>query len=515
MLKPLPSSRWNYATAAHLLNRAGFGGSPAEIEKLFAMGPAKAVDHFVDFDKIPENYPRPAWADPDPSRYETFIALRRKLNEGRREAQNLPEKEKEELLERLDRERRRTFNEVRRGQIQQVNELRGWWIHRMSTTPRPLQEKLTLFWHGHFATSSQKVRDAYFMWLQNDTFRTNALGNWQTMLEDVTMDPAMLFWLDQAQSNRRKPNENYAREVMELFALGEGNYTERDILEAARGLTGLTIDRAKQEPVYRPFLHDPGTKTLLGKTGKLNPKDVIEIIANHPKSAPFIVTKLWSFFANENVKSEVVDALTVEFRKAGGNFRSLLRVMFRCEEFYAKENLRTQIKSPVQWLIGSARMLEVEVPPGEVASRMLASLGQDLFAPPNVKGWDGGTAWISTNTLMSRYNLAGFLVSGKADAKSLVPQRFPENARMMMQRRMDQMIGNIKALEIDKLVDRKDLGNHERLIATLEKRLLQDKLKEQQRGSLSEFLKGKKELDRDDVLQLVRLIMSTPQYQLT
>ncbi|MGE4549817.1 MAG: DUF1800 domain-containing protein, partial [Opitutales bacterium] len=343
MLKPLPSSRWNYSTAAHLLNRAGFGGSPADIEKLVEMGPAKAVDHFVDFDKIPEDYPRPPWADPDPSTYEQFTSMRRKQIDMRREARDLPENEKEELLERLDRENRRARQQLRRSQIQKITELRGWWIRRMATTSRPLQEKLTLFWHGHFATSSQKVRDAYFMWLQNDTFRTNALGDWQTMLEDVTMDPARLFWLDQAQSNRRKPNENYAREVMELFALGEGNYTERDILEAARGLTGLTIDRGKQEPVYRSFLHDPDTKTLLGKTGKLNPKDVIEIIANHPKSAPFIVTKLWSFFANENVKPEVVDALTTEFRKAGGNFRALLHVMFRSEEFYAKENLRTQI----------------------------------------------------------------------------------------------------------------------------------------------------------------------------
>ncbi|MBG29862.1 MAG: hypothetical protein CMI31_07660 [Opitutae bacterium] len=515
MLKPLPSSRWNYSTAAHLLNRAGFGGTPAEIEKLVQMGPAKAVNSFVDFDKIPEDYPRPLWADPDPSDYEQFTAMRRKQIEARRDARDLPEKEREELLERMEREGRRARQRVRRSQIEKTTELRGWWIRRMAITPRPLQEKLTLFWHGHFATSAQKVRDPYFMWLQNETFRTNSLGDWQTMLEDVTKDPAMLFWLDQAQSNRRKPNENYAREVMELFALGEGNYSERDILEAARGLTGLTIDRAKQEPVYRSVLHDPGTKTLLGETGRHNPSDVIRIIANHPKSAPFIVTKIWSFFANENVKPEVVDALTVEFRKAGGSFRALLQTMFRCEEFYAKDNLRTQIKSPVQWLVGSARMLEAEVPPGEVGSRMLASLGQDLFAPPNVKGWDGGTAWINTNTLMSRYNLAGFLVSGKADAQGLVPQRFPDNARMMMQQRMDQVIRTITALDIEKLIDRKDLGNHAKLVATLEKRLLQDKLKEQQRGSLNEFLKGKDKLDREDVLQLVRLIMSTPQYQLT
>ncbi len=515
MLKPLPSSRWNYSTAAHLLNRAGFGGSPAEIEKLVAMGPAKAVDHLVDFDKIPEDFPRPQWADPDPSEYEQFTAMRRKRIEASREARDLPEKEKQELLERLERETRRARQQVRRNQAQKTTDLRGWWIRRMATTSRPLQEKLTLFWHGHFATSVQKVRDPYFMWLQNDTFRTNALGNWQTMLEDVTKDPAMLFWLDQAQSNRRKPNENYAREVMELFALGEGNYTERDILEAARGLTGLTIDRAKQEPVYREFIHDPETKTLLGKTGRHNPQDVIEIIANHPKSAPFIVTKLWSFFANENANPKVIDALTVEFRKAGGNFRSLLRILFRSEEFYAKDNLRTQIKSPVQWLIGSARMLEIGIPPGEVSSRMLASLGQNLFAPPNVKGWDGGTAWISTNTLMNRYNLAGFLVIGKADTKDLVPQRFPENARMMMQKRMDQMMTGVKQLDIDKLIDPKDLSNPEQLVASLEKRLLQDKLKEQQRESLAGLLKGKKQLDRTDVLQLVRLIMSTPQYQLT
>ena len=178
-------------------------------------------------------------------------------------------------------------------------ELRGWWLQRMANGPRPFQEKMVLFWHGHFATSMEKVREAYYMWRQNELFRRLATGNWQQLLTDAGKDPAMLIWLDQAQSRKDHPNENFAREVMELFALGEGHYTENDITEAARALTGWSLDRIDQKFVYRPGFHDNGEKTFLGRTGNLDGDDVIAQIVAQPQAARFITAKLWNYFAGQ------------------------------------------------------------------------------------------------------------------------------------------------------------------------------------------------------------------------
>ena len=251
MLKPLSQDRWNYQAAAHLLNRAGFGGTPAEIQKLVQLGPEKAVAHFVDYETIPDDTGKPSWAEPEPDRASRFMAAQRSSEEERRKL----------LRERQQQDRQRTV------------ELRHWWLKRMATGPRPLQEKLVLFWHGHFATSIEKVREPYLMWMQNDIFRRMAMGNWLDLLVEVGKDPAMLVWLDQAQSRKEHPNENFAREVMELFALGEGHYTEKDISEGARALTGWSYDRAHQRFVERPFAHDRGDKTIFGKTGNLMAKN--------------------------------------------------------------------------------------------------------------------------------------------------------------------------------------------------------------------------------------------------
>src|SRR5258706_15164671 len=279
MLKPLSSERWNFTTAAHLLNRAGFSGPPAEIEKVAAMGLEKAVAHFVDYETIPDNTEDPTWAKPDPERGKIFLAARDMSEE----------------------ERRKKLREVQQSQRQHITELKGWWLERMAKGPRPLQEKLVLFWHGHFATSSEKVKDGYLMWRQNELFRRLANGNWLEMLVEVGKDPAMLLWLDQAQSRKEHPNENFAREVMELFALGEGHYTEKDISEAARALTGWSYDRFDQRFVTRPVWHDNGEKTFLGRTGNLQTEDVLEQIVAQPQAARFITAKLWTIFANENV----------------------------------------------------------------------------------------------------------------------------------------------------------------------------------------------------------------------
>jgi uncharacterized protein (DUF1800 family) len=236
----MPTNRWDVIAAAHLLNRAGFGGPPAEITRLVALGPAQAVSYFVDYERLPDSTPNPAWAEPDPERAERLKAARDASPEDRRKMQQ----------------------EMQKNQRERIIELRAWWLRRMASGPRPLQEKMTLFWHGHFATSAEKVRDAYLMWRQNDLFRRMATGNWLEMLVAVAKDPAMLIWLDQAQSRKEHPNENFAREVMELFTLGEGHYTERDVTEAARALTGWSYDRQDEDFIARPMWHDRGAKTI-------------------------------------------------------------------------------------------------------------------------------------------------------------------------------------------------------------------------------------------------------------
>ena len=208
---------------------------------------------------------------------------------------------------------------------ERIVELRAWWLQLMATGPRPLQEKMTLFWHGHFATSMEKVRDAYLMWRQNALFRRLATGNWSQMLIDVAKDPAMLIWLDQAQSRKEHPNENFAREVMELFTLGEGHYAERDITEAARALTGWSYDRATQDFIARPMAHDRGSKTIFGQTGFFNGEDFLKMVVAQPQAARFITAKLWNFFAGEWPSEELVTGLAATFRSGGDNFKQIGR----------------------------------------------------------------------------------------------------------------------------------------------------------------------------------------------
>lgn len=490
MLKPLSSERWNYATAAHLQNRAGFGGPPAEVEKLAGMKPADAVAYFMDYEMVSVSLAGPDWARPDPDRAERFRELRNAKPE----------------------DRQKIIREQQRDQREQMMELRNWWLRRMVSGNRPLQEKLTVFWHGHFATSIVKVRDPYLMWRQNDLFRRNAMGNWLTMLVDVAKDPAMLIWLDQAQSRKEHPNENFAREVMELFALGEGHYTEKDVSEAARALTGWSFNREDQEFVERPFAHDRGEKTIFGRTGNFNGKDFLEMVVAQPQAARFITAKLWTFFAGEPPSEELVTALSDSFRKNGNNFKPVLQEMFLSEEFYAPSIIRSQVKSPLQWLVGSVRVLERTLPPPLVSYGLMRNLGQELFAPPNVKGWDGGVSWITTNTLLARYNEAATLVQG--DLAPAVPGMFPQNANAGMQaaRRMENArIGSAPVSKLFTEADRKDKNT---LIQALEKRMLQGNLKTDQAKVLREYLDSKEKLNDEVVRNAVRLVMSTPEYQL-
>ncbi len=491
MLEPLASRRWNFTTAAHLLNRVGFGGPPAEIEKLVAQGPAEAVSALVDYDTTPDPTAAPAWARPDPARLEMLMTARRGNEE----------------------ERRKLFREQQQAQREHLQELRGWWLHRMANGPRPFQEKMVLFWHGHFATSAQKVRDAYLMWRQNELFRRLATGHWLELLLEVAKDPAMLLWLDQAQSRKEHPNENFAREVMELFALGEGHYTEKDVTEAARALTGWSYDRAAQKFVERPNWHDGGTKTIFGRTGNFQGEDVLELIVAQPQAARFITAKLWTFFAGQEPSSDLVTALAATFRRAGDTFKPLLKTMLLSEEFYSPSIIRNQVKSPVQWLVGSVRVLERELPPPLVCAGLTRNLGQDLFAPPNVKGWDGGLSWITTNTLLARYNEAAALVQGNLPLGAGAMLGRNPGANPQRERRLEGL--RVGGVEVEKLFTEKERTDKAALVAALEKRLLQDHLKPKQEKVLREFLDTRPELDQDAIRTAIRLVMSTPEYQLT
>lgn len=490
MLQPLSSEKWNVSTAAHLLNRAGFGGPPVEVERLAKLSPATAVSWFVDYEKNPDFTPNPSWARPDPERAEQIRAIQQATGE---------EKQRLQRAERLE-------------QVSQMQELRGWWLQRMAKGPRPFQEKMVLFWHGHFATSMVKVRDAYLMWRQNELFRRLATDNWLRILVEVATDPAMLIWLDQAQSRKDHPNENFAREVMELFTLGEGHYTEKDVTEAARALTGWSYDRQAQKFVERPFIHDEGNKTVLGRTGNLNGSEVLEQIVAQPQAARFITAKLWNFFAGEYPSEELNTALAAKFREGNNNFKPFLRALFLAGEFYSPQINRNQIKSPVQWLVSSCRELERELPPPTVCAALTRNLGQDLFAPPNVKGWDGGLAWITTNNLLARYNQADTLVQG--DLSPL------ENANVAdqpgMEKKIERRLRNtrLNATDVTKLFTTAERNDKNLLLAALEKRFLQTKLNPKQETTLREFLNAHEQLTEADIRGAIRLVMSTPEFQL-
>jgi uncharacterized protein (DUF1800 family) len=491
MLKPLASDHWSFTTAAHLLNRAGFGGPPGQITRLAMLGPARAVSQLVDFEGIPEPTPDPLWAKPDSERAERLKAARQASSEER---------------QKMQREEQQTERE-------RMIALRGWWLQRMATGTRPLQEKMTLFWHGHFATSAEKVRDAYLMWRQNDLFRRLGMGNWSELLIEVAKDPAMLIWLDQAQSRKEHPNENFAREVMELFTLGEGHYTEQDITEAARALTGWSYERPTQDFIARPMWHDRGSKTIFGQSGFFNGEDFLGMVVAQPQAGRFITAKLWNFFAGEWPSEELVTALAATFRNGGDYFKPLLRTMFLSEEFYAPTIIRNQVKSPVQWLVGSVRMLERPLPPPLVCLGLTRNLGQDLFAPPNVKGWDGGLSWITTNTLLARYNEAATLVQGEMQPAVAGTNPKRPNAGKQLARRLSQI--RVGGADVNKLFTEKERTDTDALIPALERRLLQAKLKPEQEKVLRDYLDGQPQLDEGAILNAIRLVMSTPEYQVT
>ncbi len=287
-------------------------------------------------------------------------------------------------------------------EIRQGFELRGWWLREMLSTPSPLTERMTLFWHNHFVSSQQKVKYSQLMYRQNMLLRQHALGNFGTLLHAVSKDPAMLIYLDNANNRKGAPNANFAREVMELFTLGEGHYTEQDIKEAARAYTGWSIEPDTGEFKWRPFIHDDGVKTVFGRSGNFDGDAVLDILLAQPACAEYIVSKLWREFVSPDPDKTEVARIAQQFRDSRYEIKVALRELFSSRAFWDANNRATLVKSPVEMVVGTLKQFRFRYDDPLPFTFAVAQLGQNLFTPPNVKGWPGGDAWINSTTLLAR-----------------------------------------------------------------------------------------------------------------
>jgi Protein of unknown function (DUF1800) len=493
MLPRLSPAQWTWDMAAHLLNRAGFGGAPSEIDRFHQQGlEASIAELFTPAAMTPAPSPDTPWARPDPERG-VFL----------QKIKAASEEEKRLLLKEVnERERRYLF------------EMRQHWLGRMHASTQPLLEKTTLFWHGHFATSIQKVKDTYLMWLQNETFRRHALGSWEEMLIAVAKDPAMLNWLDGAQSRAKMPNENFAREVMELFTLGEGHYTEDDIQTAAKAFVGWTFARESQAFVVHPEAYNKKPLPFLGQEKVWHGEDILRRLAQDPISAQYLMERLWRFFANEQPAPETIAGLVETFTQGQRRLAPVLRELFSSAIFYTPEVVRQQVKSPTQWLIQTCRVLEIPLPLPLLTSQMMRQLGQELFAPPSVKGWDGGVSWISTNQLLNRYNFAAMLVMGQG---TLVPQTGNDNKDRpsrdaQFQERLEKIL---RPVEVAPLFTAAQKSTPDVLIKALAQRLMQTPLKPAREQALRDLLAKQPALNDKAIREAVLLLMTLPEYQLT
>lgn len=398
--------------ARHLLNRAGFGGRPDEVRALAEKGLDAAVDSLVNFHTI----------DVPPVRADAFDRdIVQPLSDDEREALRRARTERDEQA--IERYRMR-IEAQQRADRRQLAQMKQWWMRRFVESPRPLEEKLTLFWHSHFATAYRGIEDSYHLFLQNQLFRAHAAGNFADLCYGIIRDPAMLRYLNNDRNRRRAPNENLARELMELFTLGEGNgYTEDDIKEGARALTGYTFQ--DDDFIFRRDWHDSGLKRLFGETGTLDGDDFVRLILKQPAASQFICMKLYRYFVNDQPLPLKADAQAVVLemarllRRNGGELRPVFKALFRSRHFYEMRHVGGMIKSPVQLLVQTVRTLNLSASDIRPLVNQSARLGQNLFHPPSVKGWEVGRAWITTSTLFTRQNAVSALIR-RAQVRGLV-----------------------------------------------------------------------------------------------
>lgn len=450
---------WNDESAAHLLRRAGFGPRPAEVAAAVKKGMAKTVAGLFK-----------PWKKSD----------------------KLPKKPKTESLE----------------------DLQVWWLRRMLATKSPLVEKMSLFWHNHFATATSKVERLLLMHQQNRTLRKNAVGKFSTMCLAMARDPAMVIWLDNISNIASDPNENFARELMELFTtgvldqFGQPNYTEQDVQESARAFTGWTLDE-KYKFVFDADNHDFGVKTFRGQTANFDGTDIIATLVVDPATARRLAWKLWSFFAYETTLDDpVLDSLVAEYLATGTSIAALLKALFLKDEFYSVTALRSRVKSPAEALVGALRQLGAKISNSDTgvfqASNAMKALGQSIFEPPTVFGWKEGLHWISTNSMLERLRVAETI----ADARTQEGAGFQWSPAKMLGPKKKQAA--LTAAEVVAKV-LATLGQDAPLPATVA--ALEAYLQTDENGQPVTFFVDPASIDVK-VRGLVALVLSSPEFQL-
>jgi uncharacterized protein (DUF1800 family) len=453
--QPDAEDRWNLKWAGHLYRRAGFGASPTELYEAVAKGFEATFDLLLP-------------SEPRADRRERQLAL-----DGDAIA--------------------RRNNPV---------ELRGWWLDRMYYTSQPLREKMALFWHNHFATSVIKVQSVPLMHRQNELIRRRALDKFGPFLLDMSRDPAMLVWLDSNSNVKSHPNENYAREVMELFSLGVGHYKEKDILEAARAFTGWHTRDGQF--AFNEGEHDGGQKTVLGQTGDWDGGDIVRIVLKQRAAPRFLVRKLYRNFISELAEppDALLEPLAEELRKSEYDMAGVLRTMLRSRHFFSAHAYRQRVKSPVEFGLSAIRSLgQGFVSPRGLVKKMEA-MGQQLFAPPNVKGWEGGRAWLNTATLLARHDFARAMAMGNAEVN--LDAYDPTGTAAIVS-------------DPSFMVRRQNLTEPARIVAFYADLLVQGDLRDSARKKLIAFMEEGNptgnELDKR-IREMIHALMTTPEYQL-
>jgi hypothetical protein len=462
------SGPWNPHLAAHLLRRAGFGGSPADIQSAVDAGMEATVDRLVhpQTDSLPSG---PAgdlsygpMVDPIQRRNAFYLTV-------------------------------------------------SWWLDRMLQSPNPLVERMVYFWHNHFTSAIDGGITPSLIVAQNNLFRTHALGNFADLTHRIAQDPAMLLYLNGNQNRKQHPNENFARELMELFTMGVGNYSEQDVRESARAFTGWVLPRDATVATFVPRLHDDGAKTILGRTGNFAGDDVIDIIMQQPATGKFMARKVLRHFVYDDPEPELIDVAAARLRDSRYDIGSLMGTLLRSNVFYSPRAYRSLVKSPVELVVGALRTIGVTSSTPRVTGAM-GQMNQVLFHPPNVAGWPGGSQWLNQGTILARLNFLNQLVSFHRDAKAAAatPPANPMQA-------MPVMTGPQSWISGAAIKDPGSVTEHVLALA------VQDDATEEQRRSIMLYLQSDSvgnpvDLNGENIDEKVRgamsLALALPAYQL-
>ncbi len=479
----------------------GFGETPDFRESLYQKGMGGAVEEYLS--QALEKSEFDSWNGGEKQPILDLKQERKELEVALKKEKDLDEKKSIEV------QIVKLTNEINQSTIRNYEAMFLDWITRLNQTKRPFSQRLLLFWHNLFAISREKV-DSHLYALYLDRLSSEGLSNWGEMLLKIAREPAMLQHLDNLSNVKGHPNENFARELMELFSLGIGNYTEREVQEAARAFTGWTLDEEKGCFVFNEAAHDSGVKSFFGKEGNWGGEDIISMILNHPESTRFLAKRIWNYFVYENPEPPLIEELSELIRRSKFDLKIIFRAVFQSKAFYSVQSRGTQVKSPVLLVAGTLRLLNQRRIPSEMIDKTLRLMGMELVHPPEVNGWPSGYQWINTSTLLLRYNFINLVIHGKmprqmrdrnepkARAISFNPQELFEEKRISSSTEVVDYL-------LELLVQRP-------LASDLRDRLIKYIETDKSGGSSSFDMKGQSASEK--IKGLIHLILSSPDYQL-